>query len=92
MRFEIKRTSIGDGFRGADGVAQILPGTQVPPGTTLRPPGPNVVFEGLLDRPGTAWAGNIAAPCAPDAAPRRKASGDRDPDWGSRPSRGDTLE
>ncbi|KAH8074176.1 short-chain dehydrogenase reductase SDR [Aureococcus anophagefferens] len=70
----------------------ILPGTQVPPGTTLRPPGPNVVFEGLLDRPGTAWAGNIAAPCAPDAAPRRKASGDRDPDWGSRPSRGDTLE
>ncbi|KAK7241725.1 alpha-kinase [Aureococcus anophagefferens] len=92
MRFEVKRTSIGDGFRGADGVAQILPGTQVPPGTTLRPPGPNVVFEGLLDRPGTAWAGNIAAPCAPDAAPRRKASGDRDPDWGSRPSRGDTLE
>ena len=88
MRFDVKRTVLGDRFRGPDAVSQVLPGTVAPPGTTLAPPGPNVVFEGLLDRPDAAWAGNVAAPL-PDARRRRPSFA---ADAGPGRTRGDTLE
>ncbi|KAJ8606085.1 hypothetical protein CTAYLR_005181 [Chrysophaeum taylorii] len=59
MSLRFRRTSAADGCNAPDAwQTQVLPGSNLPPGTTFNNVGRSVVFAGLISEPHKLWAGN----------------------------------
>ncbi|KAH8064452.1 enoylreductase [Aureococcus anophagefferens] len=70
MHLQFKPVTVGDRMHSIGAKTQILPGSELPDGTTILPNGFNLVFPGVIEGANKYWAGNPVRVVRPDDVPR----------------------